>query len=134
MKRDLGYEEMGKEVHTYAPAFSETEFDEILSYSDHIVFNSFQQYNQFKEKIKSQSKANRMSDFGLILSTLKLKSICTILVFHIQDLGLRLRTLKRTSLKESMDYISIRCANKILIRWSVPCKLSMKNLGNILKR
>lgn len=52
----LGYEEMGKEVHTYAPAFSETEFDEILTYSDHIVFNSFQQYNQFKEKIKSNPK------------------------------------------------------------------------------
>ena len=52
----LGYEEMGKEVHTYAPAFSETEIDEILSYSDHIVFNSFQQYNQFKEKIKNHPK------------------------------------------------------------------------------
>jgi len=52
----LGYEEMGKEVHTYAPAFSETEFDEILSYSDHIVFNSFQQYNKFKDQIKSHPK------------------------------------------------------------------------------
>jgi len=52
----LGYEEMGKEVHTYAPAFSETEFEEILSYSDHIVFNSFQQYNQFKERVKSNPK------------------------------------------------------------------------------
>ncbi|MBO0587399.1 carboxynorspermidine decarboxylase [Sporosarcina sp. E16_8] len=58
----LGYEEMGKEVHTYAPAFSETEFDEILSYSDHIVFNSFQQYNQFKEKVKSNPK---QIDIGL---------------------------------------------------------------------
>ncbi len=52
----LGYEEMGKEVHTYAPAFSETEFDEILSYSDHIVFNSFQQYRQFKDKVNNHSK------------------------------------------------------------------------------
>ncbi|HJF32057.1 MAG TPA: carboxynorspermidine decarboxylase [Sporosarcina psychrophila] len=52
----LGYEEMGKEVHTYAPAFSETEFDEILSYSDHIVFNSFQQYNQFKDKVNNHPK------------------------------------------------------------------------------
>ena len=42
----LGYEEMGKEVHTYAPAYSEAEFDEILTYSDHIVFNSFRQWNQ----------------------------------------------------------------------------------------
>ncbi|WP_342504887.1 carboxynorspermidine decarboxylase [Sporosarcina sp. FSL K6-2383] len=52
----LGFEEMGKEVHTYAPAFSEAEFDEILSYSDHIVFNSFQQWNQFKDKVKNHSK------------------------------------------------------------------------------
>ncbi|MFJ7935830.1 carboxynorspermidine decarboxylase [Sporosarcina sp. NPDC096371] len=52
----LGYEEMGKEVHTYAPAFSEAEFDEILTYSDHIVFNSFQQWNQFKDKVTNHSK------------------------------------------------------------------------------
>ncbi|MEK3886345.1 carboxynorspermidine decarboxylase [Bacillus sp. FSL K6-3431] len=52
----LGYEEMGKEVHTYAPAFSDTDFDEILSYSDHIVFNSFQQWNKFKGKVKSHPK------------------------------------------------------------------------------
>ncbi|WP_342512000.1 carboxynorspermidine decarboxylase [Sporosarcina sp. FSL K6-1522] len=52
----LGYEEMGKEVHTYAPAFSDMEFDEILSYSDHIVFNSFQQWNKFKDKVQNASK------------------------------------------------------------------------------
>ncbi|WP_318614385.1 carboxynorspermidine decarboxylase [Sporosarcina sp. YIM B06819] len=52
----LGFEEMGKEVHTYAPAFSESEFDEILSYSDHIVFNSFQQWRQFKDKVTNHSK------------------------------------------------------------------------------
>lgn len=52
----LGYEEMGKEVHTYAPAFSETDFEEILEYSDHIVFNSFQQWNKFKDKIKNHPK------------------------------------------------------------------------------
>lgn len=48
----LGYEEMGKEVHTYSPAFKETEFDEILKYSDKIVFNSLSQYNKFKQKVK----------------------------------------------------------------------------------
>lgn len=58
----LGYEEMGKEVHTYAPAFSETDFDEILEYSDHIVFNSFQQWNKFKDKIKNHPKK---IEFGL---------------------------------------------------------------------
>ena len=29
------------------------EFDEILKYSDHIVFNSFNQWNRFKDKVKN---------------------------------------------------------------------------------
>ena len=48
----LGYEEMGKEVHVYAPAYKEEEFDELLRYADHIVFNSFDQWNRFKDKAK----------------------------------------------------------------------------------
>jgi len=49
----LGYEEMGKEVHVYAPAYIEEEFDELLKYSDHIVFNSFDQWNKYKDKVKN---------------------------------------------------------------------------------
>ncbi|MCX7711389.1 MAG: carboxynorspermidine decarboxylase [Clostridia bacterium] len=49
----LGYEKMGKEVHVYAPAYIDEEFDELLRYSDHIVFNSFDQWNHFKEKVKN---------------------------------------------------------------------------------
>ncbi len=48
----LGYEEMGKEVHIYAPAYIEEEFDEILKYSDHIVFNSFNEWEKYKAKVK----------------------------------------------------------------------------------
>lgn len=49
----LGFEEMGKEVHVYAPAYIEEEFDELLRYSDHIVFNSFDQWNKYKGKVKN---------------------------------------------------------------------------------
>lgn len=52
----LGYEEMGKEVHIYAPAYMERDFDEILKYSDHIVFNNFNQYKKFKQKIENCGK------------------------------------------------------------------------------
>ena len=48
----LGYEEMGKEVHVYAPAYQDEEFDELLTYCDHIVFNSFAQWRHFKDKVK----------------------------------------------------------------------------------
>lgn len=49
----LGHEEMGKEVHIYAPAFVESEFDEILRVADHIVFNSFDQWARYKARVKN---------------------------------------------------------------------------------
>lgn len=49
----LGYEKMRKEVHVYAPAYIEEEFDELLKYSDHIVFNSFAQWDRFKARVKN---------------------------------------------------------------------------------
>ncbi|AOR23057.1 carboxynorspermidine decarboxylase [Clostridium taeniosporum] len=49
----LGYEEMGKQVHIFSPAYREDEFDEIMKYCDHIVFNSFNQWNLYKNKIKN---------------------------------------------------------------------------------
>ncbi|NLM47799.1 MAG: carboxynorspermidine decarboxylase [Epulopiscium sp.] len=53
----LGYEEMkGREVHIYAPAYREDEFDEIIKICDHIIFNSFSQWNKYKDKIKASGK------------------------------------------------------------------------------
>lgn len=52
----LGAEEMGKEVHIYAPAFREEEFDEILRYADHIVFNSFSQWDKYKDRVRAASR------------------------------------------------------------------------------
>lgn len=52
----LGREEMGKEVHIFSPAYREDEFDEILSLCDHIVFNSINQWNRYKNKVKSSAR------------------------------------------------------------------------------
>lgn len=46
----LAKEEFGGEVHTYSPAFKEEEFDEIVELSNHVVFNSFNQLRQFRDK------------------------------------------------------------------------------------
>ena len=51
----LGFEKMGKEVHVYAPAYIDEEIDELLEYCDHIVFNSFAQWQRFKNKVKHNS-------------------------------------------------------------------------------
>lgn len=49
----LAREEMGKEVHVYAPAYRDDEFDEILKYGDHVVFNSFGQWKKFRERVEN---------------------------------------------------------------------------------
>ena len=49
----LGYEEMGKQVHIFSPAYREDEFDEIMKYSDHIIFNSFNQWKLYRDKVKN---------------------------------------------------------------------------------
>lgn len=44
----LGKEEMPNgEVHVYSPAYKKSEFEEIVAIADHIVFNSFAQYEKF---------------------------------------------------------------------------------------
>ncbi len=43
----LCYEEMKTRAHVYAPVYFENEFDELLQYTSHIVFNSFNQFSKF---------------------------------------------------------------------------------------
>lgn len=52
----LGREEFGKEVHVFSPAYRENEFKELLKHSDHIVFNSFSQWNLYKKRVLSSAK------------------------------------------------------------------------------
>lgn len=52
----LGYEEMGKHVHIYAPAYRDDEMDEILSLVDHISFNSFSQWARYRDKVLSHPR------------------------------------------------------------------------------
>lgn len=53
----LGKEEFGGETHIYSPAYAEGEFQEILRYADHIVFNSFQQWKAFGNLARAAGKS-----------------------------------------------------------------------------
>ncbi|MCM2264006.1 MAG: carboxynorspermidine decarboxylase [Desulfuromonadales bacterium] len=44
----LGREEFGREVHSFAAAFKERDVVELLSISNHLVFNSFAQLERFR--------------------------------------------------------------------------------------
>lgn len=95
----LGYEEMGKENHIFSPAYLDCEFDEILSICDHIIFNSFNQWEKFKDKAINSQKS-----FGI-----RVNPECSTQEHGIYDpcsSGSRLGVTKKNFKKDLMTGIS----------------------------
>lgn len=57
----LCFEEFGKKAFTCAPAYIDSEFDELISYSEHITFNSIAQFEKYKNRCKSVSIGLRIN-------------------------------------------------------------------------
>lgn len=55
----LGWEEMRKENHVFAPAYKESDMAELVKICDHVIFNSFAQYEKHRERVAEQ---NRISE------------------------------------------------------------------------
>lgn len=49
----LGHEKFPGECHVFSAAFRDDEFDELLGYADHIVFNSLRQLQKFGARAKA---------------------------------------------------------------------------------
>jgi len=49
-------EEMCCDAHTYAPVYTEEEFQQLLIYSSHLTFNSLSQWNKYKDLALSSPK------------------------------------------------------------------------------
>lgn len=52
----LGYEEMGKENHVFAPAYKEADMRELVKICDHVIFNSFSQYKKHRGTIAEHNR------------------------------------------------------------------------------
>jgi len=57
----LAFEEFGAPAHTYSPAYTDEEFDEIVRCSSHLTFNSLSQYERFRERAKGVSIGLRIN-------------------------------------------------------------------------
>lgn len=57
----LGKEEMGKENHVFAPAYKPEHMAELVQICDHIIFNSFAQFEKFKDICKETSVGIRVN-------------------------------------------------------------------------
>jgi len=52
----LGREAFGGEIHAFAAAFSEADFRGLLPLVDHVTFNSFRQWRQFRPLLEAASR------------------------------------------------------------------------------
>jgi len=55
----LGAEKFGKENHIFSPSYTDKNIKEYVKYADHIVFNSFSQWDAFKNTVNKFNKNNR---------------------------------------------------------------------------
>ena len=51
----LAKEEFGAPAHTYSPAYTDDEIDEIVGCSSHLTFNSLSQYARYYNKVKGKA-------------------------------------------------------------------------------
>ena len=58
----LAYEEFGAPAHTFSPAYTDSEIEQIAKCSSHLSFNSLSQYTRMREKAR---EANAQLSFGL---------------------------------------------------------------------
>lgn len=58
----LCFEEMKTRAHVYSPVYFENEFDELMGYSSHVVFNSINQFQKFYPETK---KADHQISCGI---------------------------------------------------------------------
>src|SRR4029077_1442213 len=61
----LAREELGGEVHAYAPAYSDGEMRELVTLVDHIVLNSPAQWRRHRATIEQARRAGRAISTGL---------------------------------------------------------------------
>lgn len=51
----LAFEEFGAPAHTYSPAYTDYEIDDIARMSSHLTFNSLSQYRRYAERVKTMN-------------------------------------------------------------------------------
>lgn len=57
IEAQLGREDFNREVHTYSPAYSDSQMTRVIEYSDHILFNSISQYEKHRQTIAESGKS-----------------------------------------------------------------------------
>ena len=96
----LGREELGKQVHTYCPAFDEASFRDVIRDSDHVIFNSPSQLERFRHVVSEDQSG---TSFGLRINPEH--SEVDVALYDPCAPGSRLGTTKSELLKADLSSI-----------------------------
>ena len=102
----LGYEEMGKENHVFAPAYKEADMQELVTICDHIIFNSFAQYEKYKDICQAKG----------VSVGIRVNPQCSTQEGHAvmhRDLESQKHSFRKFSQRGLKDYIFTHCVNKM---------------------
>ncbi|WP_370979165.1 carboxynorspermidine decarboxylase [Agaribacterium sp. ZY112] len=61
----LGEEYYGGEIHTYSAAYKAEDLNQICELSEHVIFNSFAQWQRFQPLLKQKAEQGFKPNFGL---------------------------------------------------------------------
>ena len=117
----LAYEEFGKEVSTYSPAFKQEEIEQIVKISSHLTFNSINQFNSFASLAK---KYNPNLSIGLRVNPKT--SVAPIELYNPCGLYSRLGVTKENFDKKVLEQIDG-------LHFHALCEESSKSLEVVLK-
>lgn len=129
----LAKEEFRKEVHTFAAAYTETDIKELLPITDHLVFNSFNQWRRYKPLIDA---AGRKIEVGLRINPQV--STAEVAIYDPCSAGSRLGIIRKHFAGESLEGLTGLHFHALCEQNSDALEATLggveKNFGDILRR
>ncbi|MBO7368636.1 MAG: carboxynorspermidine decarboxylase [Paludibacteraceae bacterium] len=114
----LAVEEMGSKAHTFAPVYTDAEFDYIAACSSHITFNSIAQYEKYKSRTRGVSCGLRVNpEFSVVETDLYNPCVAG------SRLGVKRETLG-AELPEGIEGLHVHCL----------CESSAADTAALIKR
>lgn len=100
----LGREFFGGEVHTFSAAFPPADIDDVLQLSDHVIFNSFNQWQRYRAQCAAAQAQKPHLHFGLRVNPQQSEG--TVEIYDPSAPGSRLGIIRDEFRPEELDGIT----------------------------
>ncbi|MBV7434588.1 carboxynorspermidine decarboxylase [Cardiobacteriaceae bacterium TAE3-ERU3] len=100
----LGRQYFDGEVHTFSAAFPPSDIEEVLSLSDHVIFNSFNQWQRYQPQIEAAKALKPHLEFGLRINPQQSEG--TVEIYDPSAPGSRLGIIRDDFDGQSLEGIS----------------------------